>query len=62
MIGNPITNFDFDNNTRVPFAHGMALISDELFEVPITNFRIHSSLVNTVKYLKNHSNSYFCSR
>ncbi|KAL0814965.1 hypothetical protein Bca101_071408 [Brassica carinata] len=32
VIGNPITNFDFDNNTRVPFAHGMALISDELFE------------------------------
>ncbi|KAJ4916926.1 Serine carboxypeptidase-like 14 [Raphanus sativus] len=32
VLGNPVTNFDFDNNTRVPFAHGMALISDELFE------------------------------
>lgn len=32
MLGNPVTDFDLDNNTRVPFAHGMALISDELYE------------------------------
>uniref|UniRef100_M4DEG6 Carboxypeptidase n=1 Tax=Brassica campestris TaxID=3711 RepID=M4DEG6_BRACM len=32
VLGNPVTNFDIDNNTRIPFAHGMALISDELYE------------------------------
>lgn len=32
MLGNPVTNFDIDNNTRIPFAHGMALISGELYE------------------------------
>ncbi|XP_018458479.2 serine carboxypeptidase-like 14 [Raphanus sativus] len=32
VLGNPVTNGDLDNNTRIPFAHGMALISDELFE------------------------------
>ncbi|KFK38584.1 hypothetical protein AALP_AA3G132700 [Arabis alpina] len=32
VLGNPVTDFDLDNNTRVPFAHGMALISDELYE------------------------------
>ncbi|KAJ4886408.1 hypothetical protein Rs2_26156 [Raphanus sativus] len=32
VLGNPVTDFDLDNNTRVPFAHGMALISDELHE------------------------------
>ncbi|WZY73875.1 hypothetical protein YC2023_006115 [Brassica napus] len=32
VLGNPVTDFDLDNNTRVPFAHRMALISDELYE------------------------------
>ncbi|KAL0709416.1 hypothetical protein Bca4012_016394 [Brassica carinata] len=32
VLGNPVTNFDIDNNTRIPFAHGMALISGELYE------------------------------
>ncbi|VVA97335.1 unnamed protein product [Arabis nemorensis] len=32
VLGNPVTDFDLDNNTHVPFAHGMALISDELYE------------------------------
>ena len=38
VLGNPVTDFDLDNNTRVPFAHRMALISDELYEV--TNYKI----------------------
>ncbi|KAL0691293.1 hypothetical protein Bca4012_090972 [Brassica carinata] len=32
VLGNPVTDFDLDNNTRVPFVHGMALISDDLYE------------------------------
>ena len=38
VLGNPVTDFDLDNNTRVPFVHGMALISDDLYEV--TNYKI----------------------
>ncbi|ESQ44733.1 hypothetical protein EUTSA_v10003211mg [Eutrema salsugineum] len=32
VLGNPLTNFDNNDNSRIPFAHGMALIPDELFE------------------------------
>nr|CAD1837307.1 unnamed protein product [Ananas comosus var. bracteatus] len=32
LAGNPVTDKEFDNGARVPFAHGMALISDELYE------------------------------
>ncbi|XP_056864860.1 serine carboxypeptidase-like 7 isoform X3 [Raphanus sativus] len=32
LLGNPVTNIGFDHNHRIPFAHGMALISDELYE------------------------------
>ncbi|CAA7014219.1 unnamed protein product [Microthlaspi erraticum] len=32
VLGNPVTNLDVDINARVPFAHGMALIPDELYE------------------------------
>ncbi|KAL0735735.1 hypothetical protein Bca4012_011945 [Brassica carinata] len=32
VLGNPTTDQEFDYNHRVPFAHGMALISDELYE------------------------------
>jgi serine carboxypeptidase-like clade 1 len=31
VLGNPITHED-DPNYRIPFSHGMALISDELYE------------------------------
>lgn len=33
MLGNPVTDTIIDGNAVVPFAHGMALISDELYEV-----------------------------
>lgn len=33
VLGNPLTEFETDMNSRIPFAHGMALISDELYEV-----------------------------
>ncbi|CAN7053000.1 unnamed protein product [Brassica rapa subsp. trilocularis] len=32
VLGNPLTEFETDMNSRIPFAHGMALISDELYE------------------------------
>ncbi|CAL1372543.1 unnamed protein product [Linum trigynum] len=32
IIGNPVTDSEFDGNARIPFAHGMALISDELYK------------------------------
>ena len=34
MLGNAVTDPEFDgNNALVPFAHGMALISDDIYEV-----------------------------
>lgn len=33
MVGNGVTDDIIDGNALVPFAHGMGLISDELFEV-----------------------------
>ncbi|CAH8312065.1 unnamed protein product [Eruca vesicaria subsp. sativa] len=32
MLGNPVTEPKTDYNYRIPYAHGMALISDELYE------------------------------
>ncbi|GAV57714.1 Peptidase_S10 domain-containing protein, partial [Cephalotus follicularis] len=32
LIGNPATDPKFDENSKVPFAHRMALISDELYQ------------------------------
>ncbi|KAJ8762624.1 hypothetical protein K2173_008063 [Erythroxylum novogranatense] len=33
LAGNPLTDSSFDRNSKIPFAHGMGLISDELYEV-----------------------------
>lgn len=33
MVGNGVTGSIFDENALVPFAHGMGLIPDSLFEV-----------------------------
>ncbi|XP_023642755.1 serine carboxypeptidase-like 16 isoform X2 [Capsella rubella] len=32
VLGSPVTDPDLDTNSRIQFAHGMALISDELYE------------------------------
>ncbi|XP_019092943.1 PREDICTED: serine carboxypeptidase-like 7 isoform X1 [Camelina sativa] len=32
VLGNPLTESEIDINHRIPYAHGMALISDELYE------------------------------
>ncbi|GAV76540.1 Peptidase_S10 domain-containing protein [Cephalotus follicularis] len=36
LVGNGVTDEDFDGNALVPFAHGMGLISDDLFQ-EVTN-------------------------
>lgn len=33
LVGNGVTDDKFDGNALVPFAHGMGLISDDLYEV-----------------------------
>lgn len=33
MIGNGVTDPEFDGNALVPFAYGMGLISNDLFKV-----------------------------
>jgi len=38
VLGNPATDTDIDLNSRIPFAHGKALISDEHYEVPNLGF------------------------
>ncbi|CAH8263170.1 unnamed protein product [Arabidopsis lyrata] len=32
VLGNPITHIEFEQNFRIPYAHGMSLISDELYK------------------------------
>lgn len=33
MVGNGVCDTVFDGNALVPFAHGMALISDDMYKV-----------------------------
>jgi serine carboxypeptidase-like clade 1 len=33
LVGNAVTDFNFDGPSKIPFAHGMGLISDEIYEV-----------------------------
>ncbi|KAJ3700351.1 hypothetical protein LUZ61_004056 [Rhynchospora tenuis] len=33
LAGNPVSDWNIDRNGRLQFAHGMALISDELYEI-----------------------------
>uniref|UniRef100_A0A2P2M3K6 Serine carboxypeptidase n=3 Tax=Rhizophora mucronata TaxID=61149 RepID=A0A2P2M3K6_RHIMU len=32
LVGNPVTDSSIEGNSKIPYAHGMGLISDELFE------------------------------
>uniref|UniRef100_A0ACD5UZH5 Uncharacterized protein n=3 Tax=Avena sativa TaxID=4498 RepID=A0ACD5UZH5_AVESA len=32
LVGNPVTDGNFDDPAKVPFAHGMGLISDEIYQ------------------------------
>lgn len=33
MVGNGVTDTQFDGDALVPFAHGMGLISNDIYEV-----------------------------
>ncbi|KAL6906295.1 hypothetical protein ACP4OV_003896 [Aristida adscensionis] len=32
LVGNPVTDHSFDNPSKIPFVHGMGLISNEMYE------------------------------
>jgi len=50
VLGSPVTDYDLDRNSRIQFAHGMALISNELYEVSLQNLGCFCSLVTTMNY------------
>ncbi|KAJ0040664.1 hypothetical protein Pint_27865 [Pistacia integerrima] len=57
VLGNPATDSKFDDNSKVPFAHRMALISDELYQSAKRNCRgeyveVDKSNVQCAKDLK----------
>ncbi|KAK1317926.1 Serine carboxypeptidase-like 15 [Acorus calamus] len=33
LLGNPVTDRDFDDQAKVPYCHGVGLIPDELYEL-----------------------------
>ncbi|KAE8815328.1 Serine carboxypeptidase-like protein 9 [Hordeum vulgare] len=37
LVGNPITGSDYDDDFRVPYAHGVGIISDQLYEAAMRN-------------------------
>ncbi|KAG8062472.1 hypothetical protein GUJ93_ZPchr0003g17443 [Zizania palustris] len=37
IVGNPVTGSDIDMNFRVPYAHGVGIISDQLYEAAMKN-------------------------
>lgn len=41
ILGNAATDYSIDDNSKVPFAHGMGLISDELYEVILVLAKHH---------------------
>ncbi|KAF8689256.1 hypothetical protein HU200_042047 [Digitaria exilis] len=53
LVGNPVTDSKFDKPSKIPFAHGMGLISDEMYEVRIHNISIHIPGDSATEYLKN---------
>lgn len=38
MVGNGVCDPEFDGNALIPFAHGMGLISDNLFKVSVKTY------------------------
>jgi hypothetical protein len=33
LVGNPVTGESIDDDSKVPYAHGVGIISDQLYEV-----------------------------
>ena len=52
LVGNGVTDDVFDGNALVPFAHGMGLISDDLFQVgssvDIDHYIASTNIVNEI--------------
>ena len=43
MVGNPITDPKFDENYKIPSAHGFGIISDQIYEVIPNSFTLTKS-------------------
>ena len=52
LVGNPVTDFNFDDPSRIPFAHGMGFLSDEI----LLYLRDHLGADRRVKFLLVESN------
>lgn len=48
MVGNGVTDDEFDGNALVPFVHGMGLISDDLFQV--SWYSVHTPTKKKLEY------------
>jgi serine carboxypeptidase-like clade I len=44
LLGNPVTDPNFDDPSKIPFSHGMGLISDEIYDVRVDLFVTHGAL------------------
>ncbi|KAL0701630.1 hypothetical protein Bca4012_057752 [Brassica carinata] len=62
VLGNPLTEEKIDSNHRIPYAHGMAFISDELYEESIGEWvrckygiPYTYDIISSVPYHKNNS-------
>lgn len=52
IAGNPLTDEQFDTDGRIPFLHGMGLVSDELYEVIIHHLmkaHFHTMVLDSLK-------------
>ncbi|CAN1775984.1 Serine carboxypeptidase-like 2 [Linum perenne] len=50
ILGNPVTDSHFDDNAQIPTAHGLALISDELYQSLETSCGGEYHIVNPTNY------------
>ncbi|TVU45250.1 hypothetical protein EJB05_04729, partial [Eragrostis curvula] len=39
LVGNPVTDPKFDVNSRIPASHGFGIISDQLYEAAVDNYK-----------------------
>ncbi|KAM0949957.1 putative peptidase S10, serine carboxypeptidase, alpha/Beta hydrolase [Dioscorea sansibarensis] len=53
LLGNPVTDYKYDGESKVPFAHGMSLISDELYEATRTSCGAQYTSPRNVQCAKN---------
>ena len=54
ILGNPKTDKIVDKNSQIPFAHGMGLISNELYEV--TQFSSSTALLKVTNEKRERAN------